>query len=576
MTFKLGYKIKTLHFFLLFGILPTMTYAAKTLTPAQSTTDLQNKALLRDNINRALKQNRDSDVRVTPSTRQPVPLALSSDKKYIVHDIVLDSNGHHQFDSTLMEVISQYKNTKMGSAEIFSLLREMTNALANEGLVTSIVELRPSNLRTGTINLRINWGYIQGWLIDGHPVTALRDQLMLAQAIPAASARLLNMRDIDQALETLNNERQSVRIDIQPSSAIGYSWLNVTRAKVNSPRPIASLSFDNSGSGTAGHDGLYRYSVNATFNNVLAGVDTVGLTLNTHHVRKDEGNSDYYMGVNYSLPFGYNSLSLQGTYSSTRKQLSGYYGQYLSKSSTGYFNGRLTRTIYRDQNDKVSIFSGMQYRHCRNYLAGQFLEVNSVPYTTLNLGGQYITTLAGGRFYSDLTWNKGVSWWSGHDGALNLNDAPIMVNYLSFNDTWTRAFTLASKPFSVSLNLSGQYSPNTLMNDFRLAVGDDYTVRGFKGSPFLADSGVSMNNTLNLPGLTSDNFSFTPFVGLDSAWLQDVHESGVMLLGGAVGGTAVYHALSGTATFGTPLYYDHTQYPDIDPWVATFNIKYML
>jgi hemolysin activation/secretion protein len=542
-------------------------YAA--LTPAQSESDLQNKILLRRNINAALQQTPSPE----PPSVAPPGLPDPGGQRFLIHHIFLDSGEHPQYDKKLSPVIQQYEGTRMGGSEIFSLLRDTTSILASEGLVTSVVVVVPSNLRHGELGLRIRWGYVAGWLADGQPVTTGRDGLMLAQALPAAAGRLLNMRDIDQALETLNNDGQSARIDVQPSATAGYSWLNVTRLKKDRLSLFASV--DNAGHGHSARENLYRYSAGATLSNVFAGVDTLSLTANTHHIRRDEGNADYYAGLSYALPFGYNILSVQGSYSAYRKPVKGYYGDYLSKGSAGIMGGRLTRTLYRDQNSTLSFFGGLQYRRGRNYLAGEYIDVSSRPYTTLSAGAQYVTSLAGGRFYSDLAWNRGLSWWSGDAGARNDN-APVMVRYLTFNSSWNRSFELARQPFSWSSNLSGQYSPDTLLNDFRLAVGDDYTVRGFKGDPFLADSGASLNNTLNLPGLTHGAFMLTPFLGLDAAWLRDAQGGTTTLLGSAAGLNAQYRALSGSVAIEVPLHDDRGSAQDTDNWVITFSTRVSL
>ena len=546
----------------------TFSAESSSLTPVQLQNDLQLKKQLRDTINQSI-HSLQHPVTTSPPETYATPLqSLDNGPSFFIKSIRLDSNGHHEYDKQLNTVISRYRHTMIDANDIFSLLRETTNVLSNQGLVTSTVELIPGNLQGGEINIRIHWGYVQGWLIDGKQVIQLQKRIMLEQAIPSAKGRLLNMHDIDQALENINNGGQSARIDILPSVTPGYSWLNVTLLK----RDASSLtaSFDNSGNGHNPREGLYRYSLNSASNNILAGVDSLSLMFSTHHIQYDGGNADYYTGISYTVPLGYTTLELQGSHSRYRKPLTGYYGEYLSEGSSSAFCGRLSRTVFRDQTNKISLVAGLQHRNGRNYIAGTFINVNSIPYTTLTFGGQYVSALGGGSFYSDLTWNKGVAWWKGERGAIN-NYFPTMTRYLSLNTAWDRSFTLFSRPFSFSAMLNGQYSPDILLNDSRLAVGDDYTVRGFKGDPFLADSGMSLNNTLNLPAWTPAIFSITPFLGLDVAWLEKDGGDTTTLVGSALGLNTRYHSLSGSFSIGIPLHYDHGSAMDIDRWVATFS-----
>ena len=72
----------------------------------------------------------------------------------------------------------------------------------------------------------------------------------------------------------------------------------------------------------------------------------------------------------------------------------------------------------------------------------------------------------------------------------------------------------------------GQYSPDVLYGSEKISMGDEYTVRGYKGDSISGDKGYYVKNefayNLNIPKIGS----ISPYIGYDfgETWNNEVHD----------------------------------------------------
>lgn len=100
---------------------------------------------------------------------------------------------------------------------------------------TTTISLVPKNMKQGEVELKVNWGYVEGWLVNGQPPTGPYQKLLTASAMPALKGKPLNIHQVDQMVENLNNAAKTARVDIQPSERVGYSFLNLVVRKKACP-----------------------------------------------------------------------------------------------------------------------------------------------------------------------------------------------------------------------------------------------------------------------------------------------------------------------------------------------------
>lgn len=108
---------------------------------------------------------------------------------------------------------------------------------------------------------------------------------MVFGAMPNLTGKPLNIRSVDQMIENLNTPAKSARIEIQPSTREGYSFLNlITQSR---GLPDLTLRVDNSGADSPSN-GRNRFSLSTSLGDLLLGNDSLGLNASSRRFQDDE------------------------------------------------------------------------------------------------------------------------------------------------------------------------------------------------------------------------------------------------------------------------------------------------
>ena len=174
--------------------------------------------------------------------------------------------------------------------------------------------------------------------------------------------------------------------------------------------------------------------------------------------------------------------------------------------------------------------------------------------TKIAFGLEHVTQLIGGSLYSDLTLSKGLSILDSEQAAYGKNGNKKHFKKVEFNTAWSHPFALASQDFSFSSRIGGQYSVDNLLNAEKLGLGDEFTVRGFKGPPLWGDQAIYLSNTVTMP-LQLLGGTISPLIGLDTGYAHDVapHKDHGSITGLALGTSANWRYGGGSITLGVPL-----------------------
>src|SRR6218665_979101 len=145
--------------------------------------DLQKKLRQQEQIKQKLENNQ-REIR-SPQTmpNEPADIVVSS-HKFLIKTITIDAGDQAKFAVDASDLLKNYENRELGNSELFSLIREVTNRYAEKGYSTTTLSLIPKNLKDGTLELLVNWGKVEGWLINGNPPATLQDQLTTRLAMP--------------------------------------------------------------------------------------------------------------------------------------------------------------------------------------------------------------------------------------------------------------------------------------------------------------------------------------------------------------------------------------------------------
>lgn len=327
------------------------------------------------------------------------------------------------------------------------------------------------------------------------------------------------MQDIDQAVENLLRVSDNDNIQVEPTSRAGYSDLNL----LHTPSfPLsASAGLNNSGSKS---QGWQQYFGSLTVNNI-AGVNDIFNTFYSWNNLNNDKDSQDSLSLSYSVPLGYWLFDASYYQSSYEKTIGGMYGNYFTDGESQRRSLRVSRMLTRNATGKTSAYMKLEHRDNYNGMEHTQIDVSSKKYSSLSLGTNYVGALMNGWFYADIGATAGVPWF----GAAWKNDPDLQgfeLDYVKINGitSWTRPLLQFNRiGLTYEMGAGFQYTPNVLVIDVKMSLGDEFTVRGFKDDSLMVDNGGYISNTLQLPvsiGIYGVN-QLTPFIGYDFGFAKD-------------------------------------------------------
>ena len=195
------------------------------------------------------------------------PERLPSDEApcFDIHKIELRGDDTHHFEWVLGYLDGAQRDDSLidkclGAQGINVLLKRAQDALIVKGFVTSRILAEPQDLKTGVLALTVIPGRIRA--IRFAPGTTNRAHAW--NAVPAEPGDILNLRDVEQALENfLRVPSAAADIKIEPTEGAdakpGYSDLVISYQQSNPFR--LSINADDSGTdGTGKYQGGFTVS----------------------------------------------------------------------------------------------------------------------------------------------------------------------------------------------------------------------------------------------------------------------------------------------------------------------------
>ena len=536
---------------------PGVLFARESPTnPADRLENLQRQQELQENIQREMREQQ----RRSEQLEAALPELLESPEvghTFLIERINIDAGkGRPVVDAE--DILTNYRGKPLGSVGLFNLIREVTNRYVDKGYSTTAISLSPGSMKSGEITLQVHWGLVQGWLINGQPPSSWRERWMAETLIPEAVGEPLNIHDIDQAVESLSNGVKVARIDVTPSVEKGYSLLNIIlqpqdavtlRAGVNNANPESTAN------------GRYQFTISASSGDVFLPNDSLIVGGGSRYFNEKYGNDEYSGNINYSVPFGYSELGLRYSKTTYNRELIGAFGSYSSNGDSDTYALRFGHTLLRNKSEKLSAFAELELKDSANYIENNLLEVNSQPYRTLALGLQYVVRVAGGSLYSDLKYTRGLSAFGGQQASVDEDSDAKNLEKIQSNVSWSKPFSVLETPLDFSLRLSGQYSQDSMISSYKIGIGDEYTVRGYQGTPAWGDTGIVVSSTLGhtfalpeMPLLGAGSLNI--YTGFDWGRVRDVPYSDcpiITLSGAALGMRSSWKYLSVGLGVGIPL-----------------------
>lgn len=435
------------------------------------------------------------------------------------------------------------------------VLKRVQDAVIARGYVTTRVVTAPQDLASGTLTFTVLPGRIHA--IRFTDASSVRTTQW--NAVPARAGDILNLRDVEQALENFKR-LLSAEVDIQiqpaagPDTQPGQSDLLISYQQAFPLR--VSLFADDSGSRATGK---YQGGVTLSYDNALTLNDLFYVTLNRDLGGGLPGERGTYGDTaHYSAPFGYWLLGTTVSHNRYRQAVAGVNQTYVYSGTSSTVDIKLSRLVYRDAARKTSAGLRAFQRTSSNFIDDTEIQIQR------RVVGGFEASVNHKEFIANTTLDVTLAYKRG-TGAFGALSAPEQASGEGTSrmqlTTLDASFNAPFKAFDQKLRYTGtlrtQFNHTALTPQDRFAIGGRYTVRGFDGETSLsAERGILLRNEL---GVALDAWGISgqeAYAGIDYGEVSGPSSNvlvGKSLAGAVLGLRGAYKALHYDLFVGKPI-----------------------
>lgn len=443
----------------------------------------------------------------------------------------------------------------LGSGGLNTVISRVQNSLIASGYVTTRVLAPPQDLRTGTLMLTVVPGRIRAIrFVPAAGPDASWYRPTWANALPAVPGDILNVRDIEQALENFKRvPTVEVDINVEPGEQPGESDLVVQWRQAMPLR--FGLSLDDSG---ARATGKLQGNVTVALDNPLGWNDLAHVSVGNDVSGKgndgDRGTRNY--AAHYSVPYGNWLLAATASHYRYVQSIAGANQNYEYSGTSTNADIKLSRMMYRDASRKVSLYGRVYRRASENFIDDTEVEVQSRRMAGYELGVTHKEFIGKATLDANLAYRQGASILGATPAPEELfGEGTARPRIVSADVALNLPFALGGQPLHYVGMLRAQTTSSSLIPQDRFAIGGRYTVRGFDGEAnLLAARGWLLRNDVSAPlGDSGQQI----FVGLDYGAVsgpETTYLAGTRLAGAVIGLRGQWQRLQYELFVGTPIY----------------------
>jgi hemolysin activation/secretion protein len=516
------------------GVLPHVADAqTSAVVPASP------EQVIQEGLRRQEERSRDQQKTLEPRASELAPDAKRASKEFpkeercfVVNELSLLGPDSARF-AWLLDSATQYLHRCVGVQGLSFIASELDAKLVDKGLATTRVSLPPQSLEAGKLALQIEVGRVAAVRMPDEGWGTWRN------AFPVSAGDVLDVRDIEQGVENMKRlPSQSVAVRLEPGEAPGSSVVYIERKPTEfKDRLRGGLTIDNSGGPVLGRAQL---SGNVALDNPTGLNDVLSANVITNAERPSQSHRSQSLSVSYSVPWGYNLLTLNASDSRFAQYVQGTTTRFLSSGRSSIAQLKLQRTVWRSASTKVGVYADVSTRRAVSFLDDVEVIVQRRHTTNAEAGISYEQLFERSSLNFDLSTRRGVPWQGAQDdfdsaaqGGLTLRPKIWMVD-----GAWTSAFSLAARPVQFSTSVHGQFTKDTTLSIDQMSIGGRGTVRGFDGDvALLAENGVVVRNELATPLQLWGGVDSSAYVAAD--WGRVWGPSDVLLVGHQLAGVAV-------------------------------------
>lgn len=436
----------------------------------------------------------------------------------------VEVEGVRQFTaSSIASLTAPFQGKCVGVAQINNLLRSLTYLYLDKGFVTSRAFVPEQNIaETKVLRLIVVEGGLSAIYLNG---VAAPYSGMLATAFPGMQGKIANIRDIEQGLDQINRLASNhAKSSMLPGKDDGTSILNVE----NRPGLPLHVSLSNSNLGQKS-TGYAQSNASFSADNLFGLNDALAFTYTRtgpDYPWTDNdgvGHSNSYSGT-ISIPYGYWSLSANGSSYDYESTVPGNFSPIETSGSSAQAGVGLDRVIWRDKDSITTLNAALTYKQTDNFLLGNRIETGSRQYTVGSLGLSHSRRMAGASWVFDVGYNQGLDLFGAVEaGEPGAGDADPHFAKFTTTINVVRPFEFEKLHFDVASIISGQFSPDNLFGAEQIALGGSSNVRGTRDSVLYGNDGFFSRNELGLRLMPWRDHAvlaraigeFRPYAGLD-------------------------------------------------------------
>ena len=484
-----------------------------------------------------------------------IPPTIPTDEKpcFTIQNIELRGKDAAKF-AWLTQTVSGIQNDDspvgkcLGANGINVVLKRAQDAIVAKGYVTSRVLAEPQDVSKGILALSVLPGRVRN-IRFAEPVSP---RATAWNAVPIRAGDILNIRDIEQALENFKRVPSAeADIKIEPSATPDESDLVISYQQAM-PFRLSASADDSGGKGT----GKYQGSVTLSYDNWWTLNDLFYATL-SHDLGGGDPNPRGTKGytVHYSIPFGYWTLGSTASSSRYYQSVAGASQNYVYSGTSHNVEAKVSRLVYRDAQRKTTVNLRAFQRQSNNFIDDTEVQVQQRVVGGWDLGLNHKESIGSATLEGNLTYKRGT----GAFGSLRAPEEAFGEGTSRF--AIITADANLSAPFKVGeqkLRYTGswriQNNRTPLTPQDRFGIGGRYTVRGFDGESSLsAERGWLLRNEVGLPiGETGHEL----YLGLDHGEVGGPSSdllAGKRLTGAAIGLRGQLGKLQYDVFVGTPV-----------------------
>jgi hemolysin activation/secretion protein len=452
--------------------------------------------------------------------------------------------------ATLAPVLSPYHDRCIALSDIQALLKNLTALYMDSGYVAARVYVPEQDIAgTGELRLTVAEGTLSDIYLNGKPATAPG---LLQTAFPGLKGHPVNMRDVEQGIDQINRLSSSAaKTTMLPGQTPASSILNVE----NTPGYPWHFTLANNNLGQKS-TGYSKSSISFRMDNLVNLNDLLALTFEhtgpDYPVPDDGAGQSNSLSGSLSIPYGYSTFTLNGSYYKYRSTVASVLSDYDTSGKSGQFGLNVDRVIRRDAASVTTLNAGLTYKQTTNFMQGDRIDVGSRQYTVASLGLSHSRRMLGGLWVFDLSYSQGLGIFGatgrGDPGA---GDAEPQFSKFTGTINVSMPFELAKQKFQFATLFNGQMSPDNLYGAEQISLGGYSNVRGPRDSVLFGNNGGFIRNELTWrtvpwaqnPMLSKRLGELRPYAALDYGHVFAQNQFGIE--GGNIAGWTLGVRLAG-------------------------------